>query len=445
MSKKTILTICVIGGLVIGFFVRSYLHPQEVYVREGDPSVFLDSHVSVDDVADSLDDLDVASSTPIEAPIIKSPITKVDDEEDDVEVVDPLDTTPVDSLEEVVVIPVTHLSNPLITKAIYMTSWVGGVGYWRDDLMRFIDETEVNAIVIDIKDYSGRISFAVNDPYLQEVGSVEVRIPDLRELINEMHARNIYVIGRISVFQDPYFVEKYPEHAVVRASDGEPWEDYKGISWLDASSEEVWKYVVAIGKESYNAGFDELNFDYIRFPSDGNMQDIEYPHSGTRAKSEVMKEFYEYLEKELRPTGAILSADLFGMTTTNRDDLNIGQILEDAAEHFDYIAPMVYPSHYPPNFNGYPNPNDYPYGVIHYSMKTAVDRLKAASTTPHALHGTLTPHQLRPWLQDFDYGGVYGEKEIREQKKAVYDAGLTSWMIWDPSVKYTRSAFDKSI
>ena len=335
----------------------------------------------------------------------------------------------------------THIKTPKAVKAIYMTSWVAGTPSFREKLVKIADETEINAIIIDIKDYTGRIAFKVEDEMLQEVGSVENRIPDIREFIKYLHDKDIYVMGRISVFQDPYYVSKYPEFAVRRESDDGVWEDYKGISWLDAGSKEVWDYTVAIAKESYNIGFDELNFDYIRFPSDGDMNDIKYPFSEEKVvadpnygKAEVMRSFFKYLNKELEDTGAVLSADLFGMVTTNPDDLNIGQVLEYAEPYFDYIAPMTYPSHYPSGFNGYPNPNKEVYGVIKYSMDEAVRRMNEASSTPS---------KIRPWLQDFDYGGNYDIAEVRAQIQAVYDSGLDSWMLWDPSNKYTVDALLK--
>ena len=145
------------------------------------------------------------------------------------------------------------------------------------------------------------------------------------------------------------------------------------------------------------------------------------------------KNFFSYLHEKLSNTGIVLSADLFGMTTTNTDDLNIGQVLENTLPYFDFVAPMVYPSHYPPHFNGWLNPNQHVYEVVNFSMARAVERAKTASTSPL---------KLRPWLQDFDYGGNYGETEVRAQMKATYDAGLTSWMLWDPANKYTRAALD---
>jgi len=333
---------------------------------------------------------------------------------------------------------VTHVPTPEPLKAIYMTSWVGGTKDLRERIIDIVDETEINALVIDIKDYSGHIAFAVEDPLLREIGASEERILDIKEFIGFLHDKNIYVIGRISVFQDPIYANLYPELAVQKESDKSVWKDYKGLSFVDAGSKEFWDYIVALGKESYAVGFDELNFDYVRFPSDGNMKDIYYPLSEkyiledpAYGKAKVLEDFFAYLNRKLSSTDAVLSADLFGMTMTNSDDLNIGQVLERAEPYFDFIAPMVYPSHYPATFNGYGNPNDYPYEVVKFSMESGVERLVAASSSPL---------KLRPWLQDFDYGGDYGAEEVRAQIQATYDAGLTSWMLWDPANRYTIDA-----
>lgn len=328
-----------------------------------------------------------------------------------------------------------HLKTPESVKAIYMTSWVAGTKNWREDLVKMIDETELNAVVVDVKDYTGRISFKVSDPVLQKIGAEEERIPDVREFINELHRKNIYAIARISVFQDPYLVKQRPDLAVKRKS-GEVWKDRKGIPWLDPAGKETWEYVVRIGKEAERVGFDELNFDYIRFPSDGNMTDISYDFwDEVTPRRVVLRNFFAYLRQELGGLNVALSADLFGLTTWNYDDLNIGQVLEDAALYFDFIAPMVYPSHYPPTFQGYANPADHPYEIINSALKRASERLVAA---------TSSPNKLRPWLQDFDMGATYTAEMIRKEKQAVYDAGLNSWMLWDSSNKYTRGALEKN-
>ncbi len=331
---------------------------------------------------------------------------------------------------------VTHIPTPSAVKAIYMTSWVAGTSDIRRPLVSLIDETEINSVVIDIKDYTGEISFEVNDPFLQSVGSGSRRIVDIDDFIDLLHSKGIYVIGRISVFQDQYFVKKHPEFAVKKNSDRTvPWADRKGIQWLDAGSHDVWDYIVAIGKEAYGRGFDELNFDYIRFPSDGNMNDVYYPWSGTTTKSVVLNSFFEHIKSVFSPLSIPISADLFGMTTTNTDDLNIGQVLEHALVNFDFVAPMVYPSHYPPGWNNFKDPESYPYEVINISMKAAVDRANIIG---------VSPLKLRPWLQDFGLRMSYGAKEVKAQIQATEDVGLTSWMLWNASNKYTKGALSQA-
>jgi hypothetical protein len=331
---------------------------------------------------------------------------------------------------------VRHIKPPPVVKGLYMTSWVAGTPRLRQEVVDLIDQTEINALVIDIKDYTGKIAFQIDHPLIKEIGSAEGRISDIEAFIDLLHKKGVYVIGRIAVFQDPHFVKVRPKLAVRRESDGGVWKDRKGISWLDAGSLEVWQYTVAIAEESYKKGFDELNFDYIRFPSDGNMNDIRYPVSEDREKRQVIEDFFAYISNRLRRAQIPISADLFGMTTTNTDDLNIGQVLESALPYFDYIAPMVYPSHYPPSFIGFANPAEKPYEVIKYSMDSAVERVKLFDATV----ASTSIQKLRPWLQDFDLGATYTADMVRKQIQAVYDSGLSSWTIWSPSNKYTAEA-----
>lgn len=341
---------------------------------------------------------------------------------------------------------VTHVATPKPMRAIYMSACIAGSKKLRENLVAIADTTEVNSIVIDIKDYSGRISFQSDNPLLKPVISETCRADDMKEFIGLLHSKNIYVIGRITVFQDPYMTKMYPDRAVHTKSDGGVWKDFKGLSFIDVGSKEHWDYIVALAKESYRIGFDELNFDYIRYPSDGNMKDTAYKLEPGEVKSEKLRQFFQYLHDQLKPTGVMMSADLFGMTTTNTDDLNIGQVLENALPNFDFVDPMVYPSHYPPNFHGYPDPNKNPYGVVYFSMSTAVNRARAldealASSTPGYVGNSV--EKLRPWLQDFQYGGTYGVPEIRAQIKATYDSGLDSWLLWNPANKYNLGALDK--
>lgn len=354
-------------------------------------------------------------------------------------------------------ISVTHIKTPDPLKAIYMTACVAGTPSWRTKLMNLIATTELNAIVIDIKDFSGTISYYPNDPNLPQSTGKGCRVKDMAKFVAQLHEKNIYVIGRITVFQDPYYTKAHPELAVKRASDGGVWRDRKGLSFIDVSAKPYWEYIAELARDSHAQGFDEINFDYVRFPSDGNMRDISFPWTGKTAKPLALEQFFAFLEKNVKPSGAVISVDLFGMTTTNTDDLNIGQVLETALAHFDYVAPMVYPSHYPPNFNGWKNPNNYPYALIKFVMSRGVVRAEATSTLVSTLEGqrigTSTPahytkapyskNKLRPWLQDFKYGGTYGPAEVRAQIKATYDAGLNSWMLWDPGNHYTPAALEK--
>lgn len=331
---------------------------------------------------------------------------------------------------------ITYVKTPDSVKGIYMTSWVASTNDFRNELVNLIKGTELNSIIIDIKDYTGKIAFEVSDPKLKEIGSAENRVRNIGDFLESLHKENIYVIGRIAVFQDPYLVGKRPDLAVKKTDGKTVWKDYKGAVWLSPCSKEAWDYAINIAKEARAVGFDEINFDYIRFPSDGNMKDISYPfcEAGV-SKADSMEEFFAYLKDGLNELNMPVSADLFGMTTVNADDLNIGQVMEKADPYFDFIMPMVYPSHYPKGYNGYANPAAHPYEIIKLGMDTASKRLLVASSTPS---------KLRPWLQDFDLGAIYDAGMIRKQKQAVYDAGLSSWFLWSPSNKYTAEALDAS-
>ena len=335
-----------------------------------------------------------------------------------------------------------------------MTACVATMPSFREKLVKIADTTEINSIIIDVKDFSGTIAFKPEDPLLKDNEGTGCRTKDLKEFIGELHEKGIYTIARITVFQDPYYTKIHPELAVHKSSDGSVWKDHKGLSFVDVGAKPFWNYIVAIGKESYAMGFDELNFDYMRFPSDGNMKDIYFSWSKDMSKPEALEHFFSYLHEFFLRPGAKLSVDLFGMTTTNNDDLNIGQVLERAMPYFDYVAPMVYPSHYPPTFNGWKNPNDHVYDLIKFVMTRGSERA-VATTTPVEHFGGVrvgtstpaiytkdaySPNKLRPWLQDFSYGGTYGPTEVRAQIQATYDSGLNSWLLWDPKNVYTVAA-----
>ncbi len=377
---------------------------------------------------------------------------------------------------------VNHVSLPEQVKTIYMTSCVAGTPSFRVDLIELAQATEINSIIIDIKDYSGTISFRPDSAaWMPAWQDSRCGARDMKELVQLLHDNDIFVIGRITVFQDPFYAPKNPAQAVLRSDQETIWNDYKGLSFVDVASQQYWDHIIELSVESYNLGFDELNFDYVRYPSDGNMADIYFPQTALSEHGEDkqanLEAFFAYLHEKLtnetlfsshrhENTGRSsntpwLSADLFGMTTTNYDDLSIGQVQDRTAPYFDFIAPMVYPSHYPNSFLGLGNPNDHPYEVVYHAMKTGVDRM-TASTTPMQgfMHepittinasGTVTftgkyskptygPEKFRTWIQDFDYGGDYDAADVRAQIQASYDAGVDSWMIWAPSNRYTKAA-----
>ncbi len=365
---------------------------------------------------------------------------------------------------------VTHIPMPDEVRAIYMTACWGGDKKLRDSLVKYVEDTKLNSVIIDIKDYTGTISVPVESDTLKVGTSGKgCKIPDIREFIEELHDKGIYVIGRITVFQDPLYAKIYPELAVqdrsawIKGSRATPWKDYKGLAFIDVGARQYWDYVITLAKEAHDKlGFDEINFDYIRYPSDGNMSNTYYPHSGGERydvdRADELEKFFAYLHEKMREPNVYgeapkISADIFGMTTTNYDDLTIGQILEKVLPYFDVVAPMVYPSHYPKGFMGFDNVNNYPYEIVYFSMKSALDRAMATTTKIKSLAyeriGTSTPpvyekpvygpERLRAWIQDFDYGGDYDVPEINAQIRASRDAGITGgYMIWSPGNRYTR-------
>lgn len=379
---------------------------------------------------------------------------------------------------------VKHQPLPDAVRAIYMTACVAGTPSFRNRLIDLIESTEINAVVIDVKDFSGTISFPPkSEAWRGAWQNANCGTSDMKELLATLHEKEVFTIARLTVFQDPYYTGVRPDLAVKKADGVTVWNDYKKLSFIDVAAQEYWDHIIELSQEAYNLGFDEINYDYIRYPSDGPMSDISFPHSeagdyGLDYQANL-EAFFSYLHEKMTDedlfsqvrhenTGRAsntpwLSADLFGMTTTNYDDLSIGQVQDRAAPYFDFIAPMVYPSHYPDSFLGLGDPNLYPYRVVNYAMQSGVDRM-TSSTTPiegfkHEplfdtnASGTRTftglytkpvygPDKFRTWIQDFDYGGDYDAADVRAQIQASYDAGVNSWMIWAPSNIYTREALN---
>jgi len=246
----------------------------------------------------------------------------------------------------------------------------------------------------------------------------------VREIIKKLHDNDIYVIARQTVFQDPVLAEAKPEWAI-HSKNGGLWRDHKGLAWVDPTRREVWNYNLAIAKETIKFGFDEINFDYVRFPSDGNMSTVVYTH-GEKQKSEVMHDFFKYISQSLADKPAWLSIDMFGFVMERHDGMNIGQRLEDAVDYIDYISPMMYPSHYPVGHLGLGNPAEFPGLVIENGMKKGNPYFENKKA------------EARPWIQAFNIGAIYDSGPlIREQINMVEKYTDGGWLLWNAANRYS--------
>ncbi len=327
--------------------------------------------------------------------------------------------------------------SPETVKAIYITSWSVAKKDYIEHVINLAKNTEINGVVIDIKDWSGYVAYDTAVPEVEKYDAKGIKIKDIDSLIQKLHDEGIYLIARITVFQDPPLARARPDLAIhSKAEISSLWLDKAGLAWIDPAATESWDYNIAIAKEAFKLGFDEINFDYVRFPSDGDLKDMSFPlWDENIPKHLVIKEFFKHLRQELPDVK--LSIDLFGLSTVSSNDLGVGQIIEDAFEYFDYVCPMVYPSHYAAGFLGYQNPADYPYEVVKYSMENASKRLSDFNQLQER------SVQLRPWLQDFSLGAVYDVGMVRSEIEAVYDAAednFRGFMLWNSSNVYTEEA-----
>ncbi len=316
-------------------------------------------------------------------------------------------------------------------KGIYLTAYSAGSLKKIEAILDLLDKTELNAVVIDIKDYSGKILYDSKIKLVNDLKTDENRLGDVTSLIKKLHAKNIYVIARQTVFQDPVLAEKKPEWAIKNKS-GRLWRDRKGLAWVDPSKKEVWSYNVDIAKEAIGFGFDEINFDYVRFPSDGNMSQAVYAVGGEK-KYEVMRDFYHFLNIKLNGEPAWLSLDMFGfvMEKKGEDDMQIGQRIVDAVDETDYISPMMYPSHYPSGHLGLKNPAQYPAKVLENGLKLGVPKFEDKRA------------KVRPWIQAFNLGAVYDAQKIRGQIDEVEKYTDAGWLMWNASNNYTDKGLKK--
>jgi len=348
-----------------------------------------------------------------------------------------------------------EIIKPKIIKAVYLTSWSAGDPRKINYVISLAKNTEINAVVIDIKDYSGYIAYDSKVPGVVKYGAKIIKIPNIEKLLEKLHQENIYTIARIAVFQDPVLATARPDLAIYKKYGLSPfssflasislWFDNLKLAWMDPASKEVWNYNIAIAKEAWGLGFDEINFDYVRFPSDGNLKNMGFPvWEENIPRHMVIKEFFREVRQQLKDV--VISVDLFGLTTTNYDDLGVGQIIEDAYEYFDYVCPMVYPSHYAPGFIGYKNPAAYPYEVVKYSVEKAKERLNIYKESKRK-EGKEIKVWLRPWLQDFNLGAVYTPQMVKKEIEAVKDAlgnDYYGFMLWNPSNIYSQKALEQT-
>jgi hypothetical protein len=346
------------------------------------------------------------------------------------------------STEESVQFPVEVSAEPgkkpVKVKGIYISGYMAG----SEGLQAILDKiqgTEINTVVIDVKNDDGRITFAMEDaPTVNEIGATEKYIKDIDSLMAQLKARGLYTIARVVAFRDPYLAEKKPEWAL-KNKDGSLHRDNKGLAWVNPYRTEVWDYLVEVGTEASKAGFDEVQFDYIRFSTDSSMKQVVFDEKDTRgrSKTDIITEFIQYAYDKLSSSNIFVSADVFGTIIGSKVDAEaVGQIYNDMACHLDYICPMIYPSHYGDGNFGIDHPDMEPYRTIRAALKLSRQDLESAKEAGKR------QATVRPWLQDFTASYLkhhisYGSKEVRAQIQAVYDSGYDEWILWSASNRYT--------
>ncbi|MEE2668887.1 MAG: putative glycoside hydrolase [Gemmatimonadota bacterium] len=333
------------------------------------------------------------------------------------------------------VLPKERLSftKPSKVRGLYMNAWAAGSSRRSQALIDLAKRTEINSLVIDVKDASGYVSYPTHVLTAREVGAdQEIRIRDLVDLVERLHHANIYPIARIVVVKDPLFIRGRPEVAVQDTAGG-VWVDGKGLIWANLHNRTVWEYHVELAKEVAAAGFPEIQWDYVRFP-DAPREDLGravFPGAEGRTRRDAVEAFLEYARGELAESGVGMTVDVFGATTSATNDIGIGQYWERFISTVDVALPMVYPSHYWAGSFAIQDPNSHPYEIVYAALQSGLER---SQTIEEA--GT-----IRPWLQDFTLGPpVYGAPEVRAQIQATYDAGIDEWLLWNPSSRYTEGA-----
>jgi hypothetical protein len=345
-------------------------------------------------------------------------------------------------------LPLAIALEPFAVKGVYLTYYAVGDRGLRGNALDLAEKTDVNALVIDVKGDRGLLAYRSSVPLAEKIGANDApTVPNIDELMASLKQRNIYTIARIVAFKDDKLAHNGPraglDVAIKDGRTGQPWTDGEDLAWVDPFRPEVWEYNIALAREAAEKGFDEVQFDYVRFPTDaargGSVGAATYSRFETETnRVNAITTFLGQARGELRARGAFLGADVFGYVTWNEDDTGIGQQLEELAEVVDYVCPMVYPSTYTaglPGLMNYPQVVARPYDVIFQSMKRAQVRIEGSGAV------------LRPWLQYFDdypwaTRRAYNAADIAAQRKGAADAGSAGWMMWDPANKYGRGGFE---
>ncbi len=340
-----------------------------------------------------------------------------------------------EDLEEETKEPVPTRPDPVKAKGIYVSGPIAGTVNTMGSLVDMVNTTELNAMVIDVKNDSGEITYKMDHDIVNEIGAGVNYIRDIEQLVADLKAQDIYLIARVVAFKDPLLAEKKPEYSL-KNKDGSRYLDRNDIGWLDPYNKEVWDYLVEVSLEAIEIGFDEIQFDYIRFDTGKRMDDVDLgPAAATKTKIDIITEFTAYAYEQLSPY-AYVSADVYGTIIDAQIDQEIvGQDYAEMAKHLDYICPMVYPSHYANGSYDISYPDLQPYELILASLEASQEVL---AEIPEGTHVAL----VRPWLQDFTAPWIshhqkYGPQQIRDQVKGVYDAGYDEWILWNGSNKYT--------
>lgn len=310
---------------------------------------------------------------------------------------------------------------PKEVRGIHVTMALASLDGKLEEYLELVDEG-MNTIQLDVKDENGEVGFLPSAvPLAIEVGAAKPYYRP-REAVKLIKSKGVYLIGRVVTFEDPMLSAGRPELAI-KNPDGSIWRNHAGLGWTNPYDRRVWDYNVSIAEVAARAGFDEIQFDYVRFPTDGALDSIVYPNKSSTAPGWVIAQFVQYAAKRLKPLGVRVSADVFGLSATR--DLGIGQIPKRLGRYLDAIYPMVYPSHYGPGEYGLEEPNAAPGDTVEWSLSHFRRELKK------------TDALIIPWLQDFSYGRTYGLAEVREQIEAARLMGARGYLLWNPLGVYT--------